>query len=317
MFEYTKDDLNELAHNLNFVRDTLEKVLRLVKILDFINSNPITKSKLALKGGTAINLTIFKLPRLSVDIDLDYAENNSREEMLQNREQITEILQKYLQSEQYSISPNSKNYHSLSSIVATYTNSAGMKDNIKIEINYSLRSHIFSPESKKINLENIQSKNEILVLNKTEIFASKLNALLGRGAVRDLYDINNMIQNKIFQPADFELLKKSFIFYTALSQEKIPIEYTFEKIDAINTRKIFTELLPVIHNGTFVHIEEMKNSVKQFYSEHLMPNQDESEFLKLFSQKQYNPTLLFSDPQILKNIENHPMIAWKMLNHDK
>ena len=317
MFEYTKEDLNELAHNLNFVRDTLEKVLRLVKILDFINSNPITKNKLALKGGTAINLTIFKLPRLSVDIDLDYAENNSREEMLQNREQITAILQKYLQSEQYSISPNSKNYHSLNSIVATYTNSAGMKDNIKIEVNYSLRAHIFSPENKKISLENIQSKNEILVLNKTEIFASKLNALLGRGAVRDLYDINNMIQNKIFQPADLELLKKSFIFYTALSQEKIPTEYTFEKIDAINTRKIFAELLPVIHNGTFVHIEEMKTSVKQFYSEHLMPTQRESEFLKLFSQKQYNPTLIFSDSQILKNIENHPMIAWKMLNHEK
>ena len=274
MFEYTKEDLNELAHSLNFVRDTLEKVLRLVKILDFINSNPITKNKLALKGGTAINLTIFKLPRLSVDIDLDYAENNSRDEMLQNRGQITEILQKYLQSEQYSISPNSKNYHSLSSIVATYTNSAGMKDNIKIEVNYSLRVHIFSPENKKISLENVQSKNEILVLNKTEIFASKLNALLGRGAVRDLYD-------------------------------------------AINTRKIFAELLPVIHNGTFVHIEEMKNSVKQFYSENLMPTQNESDFLKLFSQKQYNPALIFSDPQILKNVENHPMVAWKMLNHDK
>lgn len=317
MFEYTKEDLNELAHSLNFVRDTLEKVLRLVKILDFINSNPLTKNKLALKGGTAINLTIFKLPRLSVDIDLDYTENNSREEMLQNREQITEILKKYLQSEQYSISPNSKNYHSLSSIVAAYTNSAGMKDNIKIEINYSLRAHIFTPENKKIILENIQSKNEILVLNKTEIFASKLNALLDRGAVRDLYDINNMIQNKIFSPADFELLKKSFIFYTALSQEKIPSEYTFEKINAINTRKIFAELLPVIHNGTFVHIEEMKNSTKQFYSKNLMPTQNESDFLELFSQKKYNPALIFSDTQILKNIENHPMVAWKMLNHDK
>lgn len=317
MFEYTKEDLNELAHSLNFVRDTLEKVLRLVKILDFINSNPITKNKLALKGGTAINLTIFKLPRLSVDIDLDYTENNSREEMLLNREQITEILKKYLQSEQYSISPNSKNYHSLSSIVAAYTNSAGMKDNIKIEINYSLRAHIFTPENKKIILENIQCKNEILVLNKTEIFASKLNALLGRGAVRDLYDINNMIQNKIFSSADFELLKKSFIFYTALSQEKIPSEYTFEKIDAINTRKIFAELLPVIHNGTFVHIEEMKNSAKQFYSKNLMPTQNESDFLELFSQKQYNPALIFSDTKILKNIENHPMVAWKMLNHDK
>lgn len=317
MFEYTKEDLNELAHSLNFVRDTLEKVLRLVKILDFINSNPITKNKLALKGGTAINLTIFKLPRLSVDIDLDYTENNSREEMLLNREQITEILKKYLQSEQYSISPNSKNYHSLSSIVAAYTNSAGMKDNIKIEINYSLRAHIFAPELKKISLQNIQSKNEILILNKTEIFASKLNALLGRGAVRDLYDISNMIQAGTFSPDETELLKKSFILYTALSQEKIPEEYSFEKINAINTRKIFAELLPVIHNGTFVKIEEMKNTVKQFYTENLLPSPDEKKFLQLFVQKQYNPELLFSDPQILENIRNHPMVVWKMQNHSK
>lgn len=47
MFEYTKEDLNELAHQMNFVRDTLEKVLRLVKILDFINFNYGTKEKLA------------------------------------------------------------------------------------------------------------------------------------------------------------------------------------------------------------------------------------------------------------------------------
>ena len=75
MFDYTKEDLNEMAFNLNFVRDTLEKVLRLTEILDFLNSNSTTKNKLVLKGGTAINFTVFNLPRLSVDIDLDYAVN--------------------------------------------------------------------------------------------------------------------------------------------------------------------------------------------------------------------------------------------------
>ena len=47
---------------------------------------------LALKGGTAINLIMFDLPRLSVDIDMDYAKDVSREAMLQEREQITEIM---------------------------------------------------------------------------------------------------------------------------------------------------------------------------------------------------------------------------------
>ena len=33
MFEYTKEDLNIMAKEFNFNRDTLEKVIRLIKIL--------------------------------------------------------------------------------------------------------------------------------------------------------------------------------------------------------------------------------------------------------------------------------------------
>ena len=69
MFEYTKEDLNTIANEMNFTRDTLEKVIRLVKILDFINSDSELVGKLFLKGGTAINLFVFEVPRLSVDID--------------------------------------------------------------------------------------------------------------------------------------------------------------------------------------------------------------------------------------------------------
>lgn len=60
---------------MGFIRDTLEKVYRLADILEYLNTNPILKDSLALKGGTAINLTIFNLPRLSVYIDLDRFEN--------------------------------------------------------------------------------------------------------------------------------------------------------------------------------------------------------------------------------------------------
>lgn len=48
----------------------------------------LLSNALALKGGTAINLTIFNLPRLSVDIDMDFSENVPREEMLAIRKQI-------------------------------------------------------------------------------------------------------------------------------------------------------------------------------------------------------------------------------------
>ena len=64
MFEHTKEDLNIIAKECNFIRDTLEKVIRLIKILDFINTNSQIKEKLVLKGGTAINLSVLELPRL-------------------------------------------------------------------------------------------------------------------------------------------------------------------------------------------------------------------------------------------------------------
>ncbi|MGI6744091.1 MAG: nucleotidyl transferase AbiEii/AbiGii toxin family protein [Eubacteriales bacterium] len=46
-------------------------------------------------GGTAINLLFFNMPRLSVDIDLDYCFNLSRDEMLVQRNKIGEQISKY------------------------------------------------------------------------------------------------------------------------------------------------------------------------------------------------------------------------------
>ncbi len=74
-----------------FCTSLLEKVYRLSDILEYCNTNPVLMDSLALKGGTAINLTIFNLPRLSVDIDLDYLKTDSRAEMLQARDSINAV----------------------------------------------------------------------------------------------------------------------------------------------------------------------------------------------------------------------------------
>lgn len=44
----------------------------LADVLEFFENDDILLSCLALKGGTAINLTISGLPKLSVDIDIDF-----------------------------------------------------------------------------------------------------------------------------------------------------------------------------------------------------------------------------------------------------
>jgi predicted nucleotidyltransferase component of viral defense system len=90
MYNYSKNILDKIASETGFIRDPLEKVFRLCDVLRFLNAHSATSEHLALKGGTAINLTVFNLPRLSVDIDLDFAVKCSRDEMMSARESIND-----------------------------------------------------------------------------------------------------------------------------------------------------------------------------------------------------------------------------------
>ena len=121
-----KGYLSRQAQQHGFVRDTLEKVIRLKEILEYINTNSFLKEKLVLKGGTAINFALFNLPRLSVDIDLDYTGNDSREEMLAVRATIRDDLEKFVRSQQYSTTL--RQHHSLDSYSLVYKNTGSNND---------------------------------------------------------------------------------------------------------------------------------------------------------------------------------------------
>jgi len=114
--------LGKQARELGFVRDTYEKVCRLTEILKYFETDDLLGKSLALKGGTAINLTIFDLPRLSVDIDLDFSENVTRDQMIASRSKINDRLEKYMRASGYLLSPKSKQNHALDSFVYEYFN---------------------------------------------------------------------------------------------------------------------------------------------------------------------------------------------------
>lgn len=150
MPQYNRAELARLAAESGFVRDTFEKVLRLKEVLGFLNQNEFLRNHLILKGGTSINLTVFNLPRLSVDIDMDYTPNDTRAHMIECRAKITNIIKEYMESEGYMLSDASRFSHSLDAFHFNYQNTGGNQDMIKIELNYSLRAHIFEPVYKRI-----------------------------------------------------------------------------------------------------------------------------------------------------------------------
>ena len=196
MPQYNRRELDAKSREYGFNRDTFEKVLRLRTILEFLNTQEYMRKHLLLKGGTAINLTVFKLPRLSVDIDLDFVPNLTRAETMDERERLTDILKGYMSEQSYTLSGASRFSHSLDAFHYNYVNAAGNKDMIKIEINYSLRTHVLPSEDRVFVTDAFGEAIKVRTVAAMEIFAAKTNALISRAAAFYKKDSEIMIRNQ-------------------------------------------------------------------------------------------------------------------------
>lgn len=320
MNSYNKQALDILAKEQGFIRDNLEKVMRLVEILNYFHNSNLLSKSLVLKGGTAINFTVFQLPRLSVDIDLDFSIDCDRESMLTFRQDINQEIFRYMESEEYKLAPSSKSPHTLDSWVFNYTNAVGNNDGIKIEINYSDRCHILPTIEASVSIPFLNDV-KVCSLSPIELFATKINALIGRSAARDIYDVYNMIEHHIFySKEELTLLRKATIFYLTVGSSRksdnTPIEFSsFPQIDKIRFPQIRSQLLPVLRHSEYFDFEKAKTKVKNFLSDLLVLTDKEKEYVVRFNNRSYHPELLFDDKVIIERIQKHPMALWKTGHH--
>lgn len=307
--KYSKQYLVDLCSKTNFIKDNLEKVLRLNEILMFLNSDEELKGKLALKGGTAINLTAVNLPRLSVDIDLDYTINIGATELEVEKKNIKDKIIDYMTSQDYFISKDAREHYALLSFIFSYVNNAGNRDNIKIEINFMDRCHILPLVKKDIYTGDIFQSHEILTLNEIELYASKINALICRATPRDLYDVYAMIQNDIIK--DKSLLRKCLIFYNMIGGEQNIDSLDYNNVKSINFMKFKTQLRPALSKSDKFKLEEAKDIVINFVKELVEFDAKDIEFINEFKLNRYRPELLFDEVEIIHGIINHPMAKWR------
>lgn len=311
MMQLDRMALGRMAKEMGFVRDTLEKVCRLADVLKFMEQDELLAQSLALKGGTAINLTIFNLPRLSVDIDLDYCKSIEREEMLVDREIIKDRISKYMTANGYSLSPKSKTYHALDSFVYEYVNCGGVKDNLKIEINYMLRCHVLSVTRREVNLPWNQDRLTVLSVAPLEIFASKTVALLTRTAPRDLYDMHNMVKYGLFDEGEENMLRKCAVFYSAIGTEQPPEKFEMDYIERVSSQQIKRDLKPVLRKGEKFELEVVQKEVRDYLAAVMIPAEEEIMFWRTFAEGNYCPKMVFGDSAEFRNVSNHPMALWK------
>ena len=318
MVEKYREYIENISKETGFIQSTLEKVERLIRILEWMNSDAKLNKLLVLKGGTAINTAIFNFPRLSVDIDLDLTENLVKEEMIKERENIHNLLINYLSANNYKINmKKSINVYALDSIVAEYVDIKGNTDNIKIEINYMNRAHILDTKRIRVSTDVFKDKHLIIhCIHPIEIYATKLCALLSRSTARDLYDVYTLSKYNLFDDDEKSLLKQCFMLeYIAVNDYKLK-DMKIDNIEKLKRQDIRTKLLPTLkdRNPRKSNVDEMKKAVREYLKDILVVDDNIKEFYDKFQKGIYEPELLFENKEIIERIKEHPMIMWKLYN---
>ena len=164
----------------------------------------------ALKGGTAINLFVRNMPRLSVDIDLVYLPIESRAKTLANIEsnlkKISRDIQKTIKEAKVTPLTHQNRINKLD------IRANGVQ--IKIEPNIVQRGAIYKPE--ELELCNLAEKEFELSVATTsmaipELYGSKIAAALDRQHPRDLFDIMHLLRNEGLTND----VRKAFVVYLA------------------------------------------------------------------------------------------------------
>ena len=200
----------------------------------------------------------------------------------------------------------------LDSFVYEYVNCGGVKDNLKIEINYMLRCHVLPVVRRGVKLPWSEEALTVLSVAPLEIFASKTVALLTRTAPRDLYDIHNMVMYGLFDESEEEMLRKCVVFYSAIGAEQPPEEFELDNIEKVSLQQIKRDLAPVLRKGERFDLKLVQREVREYLASILIPRKEEELFWKAFSEGSYYPNLIFGDSnELVKNIAKHPMALWK------
>ena len=312
---YDRNNIETKAKHYQIRSEMYEKQERLLDILEEINLDPVLSCTLALKGGTAINLFVIEGPRLSIDIDLDYTLDCTKESMLDDRRIINNKLQEIITKNGYILRDDSRYSHILDSLKLEYKNIHDRKDFIKLDINYLDRCHILPIEKQKIKASWAERDLSINCVNKIEIFASKMVALCTRAKARDLYDIAQLKDTLNLDKTEKEMLHKCVVFYSAIGTDNIMESLQLSKVENIKQYDLKTQVVPLILERKDISIGDLQTKVEDFINEMHNLNREDEKFIDNFQRGHYRPDLLLIGDE-LDNVYNHPMALFKVKQYE-
>lgn len=311
----SKGTLLTEATSSGFRPEILEKVFHLLALLDGFSRHPFLKGRLALKGGTALNLFLFDMPRLSVDIDLNYVGSPDRDVMLAERPKLEQAITAVCETEGIAVN-HVKRSHAGFSFRLRYQSALGQGGDLKVDLVFAFRIPLWPPVTRTSCIIGSFPRSKFPVLDIHELAGGKLAALFARQAGRDLFDAHTLLTKG---GLDQDRLRLAFVLYGAMN----PNDWRAVQVSDIRlTEKEFREqLVPVLRadllkeeDSGLLWAERLVNETREFVGRLLPFTEAEIEFLdRIRDYGQIVGSLLTKDQELVQRINQHPALQWRAM----
>ncbi|MDR1226812.1 MAG: nucleotidyl transferase AbiEii/AbiGii toxin family protein [Prevotellaceae bacterium] len=257
------------------------------------------EDRLALHGGTAINLFHLDMPRFSVDIDLTYipysdSRNNDLNDVRQSLDAVKNRLKTIFPHIHFKDERRAEEELKLLCIQDDAI--------VKVEVNQINRGLIAEPCTKVLCNRAEEEFNrfcEIKTVSVGQLWGGKVNAALERQHPRDIFDIKNMLQGVGFT----EEIKQGFLFLLLCG--KRPIDEVLNP-NFVDQRVVFKSQFAGMtdDNFSYADFEKIRADFIPMVGKSL--TNKEKDFLLSFVEGKPN----WQD----FDYSSYPAVKWKLIN---
>lgn len=164
----------------------------------------------ALKGGTAINLFVRDMPRLSVDLDLVFPDYEPP------RDQALQRINEEIRQSAERLNKRGFQTYAVAAADAGETKLLVRRGGIevKIEVNFVMRGTVYPVRTASLTAkarETLMADLEIPVVSLEDMYGGKLAAAMDRQHPRDLFDVMQLFSHEGITPS----IRRAFVVYLA------------------------------------------------------------------------------------------------------
>lgn len=296
-----------VAEESGFRAGPLETVFRLTQLLREIDGR--VGDELLLRGGTALNLFHLDVPRLSVDIDLDFVGAADAEQARARRPELLAELEALARSAGYEVAQERASY-AMAHMRLGYVSADGLSAVLKLDVNFLDRVPVLSPARFPLRhpFGDDLPAIEMQTFGLSELAAAKTIALVRRALARDLFDVAMLAEHP---GIDDELLRTVLVVRGAGYPAPSPADYSDGVVDRVRPVDWRSEVMALARRPTPINLETAKEGAREFLRRATDLSDGHREFLLRLERGELRPDLL-PGGELTDRVSANPALLWRL-----